>query len=321
MGTLMDLSFWRFFGLGLLALVLLLLGMATLWQTGRDAQSRLSPTSGMPAPVEPASRWHWLSTSPAVERWLEHLPRIRDYDRFVQQTGWPLTVAQVLVATLTLGSAIGLAALLLGLAPVPVLACGLLAMAFPQAVLLWKRQRHTRLLELQLPDALDLIARPMQAGHAFTSALQLASRESPHPMGTELGGVVRAIQYGASVQDALVQWASRVAGDDVRIFVTGVRIQTETGGNLAELMQHTASLIRERQKLRGTIRVLSAEGRISAWILALLPFVLAALMTALNPQFMSRLWHAPHGQRLVAAALLLMLAGMFWMWRLVQIRP
>ena len=87
MGTLMDLSFWRFFGLGLLALVLFLLGMATLWQTGRDVQSRLSPTSGMPAPVEPSSRWHWLSTSPAVERWLEHLPRIRDYDRFVQQTG------------------------------------------------------------------------------------------------------------------------------------------------------------------------------------------------------------------------------------------
>lgn len=321
MGTLMDLSFWRFFGLGLLALVLLLLGMASLWQSGRDAQSRLPLTSGMPAPAEPPSRWHWLSTSPRVERWLEHLPRIRDYDRFVQQTGWPLTVAQVLVATLTLGSAISLAALLLGLAPVLVLACGLLAMALPQAVLVWKRGRHTRLLELQLPDALDLIARSMQAGHAFTSALQLAGRESPHPMGTELGGVVSAIQYGASVQDALVQWASRVAGDDVRIFVTSVRIQTETGGNLAELMQHTASLIRERQKLRGTIRVLSAEGRISAWILTLLPFVLAVLMTALNPQFMGRLWHDPQGQRLVAAALLLMLAGMLWMWRLVQIRP
>lgn len=321
MGTLMDLSFWQFFGLGLLALVLLLMGLASLWQSRGQAQSRLPPSSGIPAPAEPPGRWHWLSTSPQVERWLEHLPRIRDYDRFVQQTGWPLTVAQVLMGTLTLGSAIGLAAALLGMAPVLVLACSLLAMALPQALLVWKRWRHTRLLVLQLPDALDLIARSMQAGHAFTSALQLASRESPQPMGTELGGVVSVIQYGASVQDALLQWASRVAGDDVRIFVTGVRIQAETGGNLAELMQHTASLIRERQKLRGTIRVLSAEGRISAWILTLLPFVLAALMTALNPQFMGRLWQDSKGQGLVAAALLLMLAGMLWMWRLVQIRP
>lgn len=319
----MNLDFWSFFMLGLLAVALLTAGLINLWLQRDTAQDRLQAMNGEAS--RSASRTdlarHWLSTSPQVEQWLGRLPRVRDYDRFVQQTGWPLTVAQVLMASLTLAVLATLAALLLGAGLTLTLGLTLLVVLALQAVLAVKRFRRTRLLELQLPDALELIARSMQAGHAFTSALQMAARETPAPMGSDLTGVFNAIQYGASVQDALAQWAQGVAGDDVRIFVTGVRIQNETGGNLAELMQQSAALIRERQKLRGSIRVLSAEGRISALILTLLPFVLAALMTALNPQFMDRLWHDPLGQRLVLGALLLMLLGMVWMWRLVQIRP
>ena len=320
----MQLHFWGFFVLGLLALVLWMLGMLALWRRGPNAQDRLALAGAAPlasALREPAAGGRWLSTSAWLDRGLARLPRIRDYDRFGQQTGWPLTVTQALALTLATGAVGALTALLLGLPGTTVLGTGLLGASLPQVLLAVRRSRRTRLLESQLPDALDLIARSMQAGHAFTSALQLAGRESPDPMGAELGGVFSAIQYGAPLQEALVQWADRMAGDDVRIFVTGVRIQTETGGNLADLMQQTARLIRERQTLRGNIRVLTAEGRLSALILTLLPVVLALLMTALNPQFMGRLWHDPHGQQLVAAALVLMLLGMLWMWRLVQIRP
>ena len=318
----MDLSFWTFLALGLLALVLLMQGLLSLWWSPDTAQDRLQAMNGPTATRSAgASPWHWLSTSPQIERWLARLPRIRNYDSFLQQTGWPLTVAQVLVVSLTVAALAAMVARLLGATASLALAWALLATGVPQAVLAWQRFLRTRLLEQQLPDALDLIARSMQAGHAFTSALQMAARESPAPMGSELMGVFSTIQYGAALQDALAQWASRVAGDDVRIFVTGVSIQTETGGNLAELMHQTATLIRERQKLRGSIRTLSAEGRLSALILTLLPFVLAGLMSALNPQFMGRLWHDPMGQKLVAAAMLLMLVGMLWMWRMVQIRP
>ncbi len=319
----MTLNFWSFFALGVLAMALLSAGLLGLWLQRDNAQERLQAMNGKASgrAAGPGMGRHWLSTGPQVERWLGRLPRMRDYDRFVQQTGWPLTVAQVLMACLALATLAMLAAMLMGAGLGLALALAVLAVLALQAVLATQRFRRTRLLEQQLPDALELIARSMQAGHAFTSALQMAARETPAPMGTELTGVFNAIQYGASVQDALTQWAQSVVGDDVRIFVTGVRIQSETGGNLAELMQQSAALMRERQKLRGSIRVLSAEGRISALILTLLPFVLAALMTALNPQFMGRLWHDPLGQRLVMGALLLMLLGIVWMWRMVQIRP
>lgn len=317
----MELGFWSFLVLGLLALVLLMLGLTGLWMQNDTAQDRLQAMNGDANPSKPANAWRWLSVSPSLERWLGRLPRIRQYDLFLQQTGWPLTVAQVLLGCLSMAVLLALGGLLLGLGTSLVLLLAVLPLVLAQALLVWQRARRTRQLEEQLPDALDLIARSMQAGHAFTSALQIAARESPSPMGRELAGVFSTIQYGAAVVDALGGWANRVAGDDVRIFVTGVRIQTETGGNLAELMQQTASLIRERQKLRGSIRVLSAEGRISALILTVLPFVVAGLMTAINPLFMDRLWHEPLGQKLVAGALLLMLIGVLWMWQMVRIRP
>jgi tight adherence protein B len=111
-----------------------------------------------------------------------------------------------------------------------------------------------------------------------------------------------------------------VASEDVRYFVVAVVIQSETGGNLAEILKNTAHLIRERQKITGIVRVLSAEGRISAIILALLPFALAAGMSLLNPGFISRLWTDPMGLQLVYISLTLMAFGILWMWRLIQIR-
>jgi len=140
-------------------------------------------------------------------------------------------------------------------------------------------------------------------------------------MSEELRPVFNEIQYGESPNEALRHWAERVAGEDVRIFVIAVRIQSETGGNLAELLHQTAALIRQRQKLRGTVRVLSAEGRISALVLTLLPFGLAGLLTTLNPGFMAQLWTTLTGQRLLTLALLQMGLGVLWMWRLVRVQP
>ncbi len=315
----MDTGFWFFFGLGWLACLLLTQGLYTLWTQRARGSDRLSAARTRPA--SEATGWDWLRISPQTEQWLQQWPGLERHELFLQQTGWPITVAQ----SLTASAALAVAAAWLGMAVGGGLAvaalCAIAAPAALQGLLLWRRNHRGQLIERQLPDALDLVARSMQAGHAFTSALQMAARESPSPIGQDLRNVFSTIQYGATAQDALAQWARRVQANDVRIFVTGVRIQTETGGNLAELLHQTAGLVRERQKLRGTIRVLSAEGRISALILTLLPFVLAGMLTALNPQFMARLWHEPLGHRLVAIAGVLMVSGVFWMWRLVQIRP
>ncbi len=114
--------------------------------------------------------------------------------------------------------------------------------------------------------------------------------------------------------------AQRVASKEMRYFVVAVLIQRETGGNLGDVLRSTATLIRERQKIAGVVRVLSAEGRISAWILALMPFVLAVLMYLVNPEFMALLWREDMGVVMLGVSLGLMVAGVFWMSRLVRIK-
>ena len=326
MGTL-DIRYWSFFALGLLSLMLLMGALSLWWQarTSQRSHQRLPGWRQRPVVTTTGSRarasLRWLSASPRLEQLLERLPGIKRYDRFLQQTGWPVSSAEALLGSLALASMVLALCALMGL-PFMFGALGALAsVAVAQATLVWRRQHRAAQLERQLPDALSLIARSMQAGHAFSSALQIAGQESPAPMGRELRGVFSEIQYGESPNEALGHWAERVAGDDVRIFVIAVRIQSETGGNLAELLQQTAALIRERQKLRGTVRVLSAEGRISALILTLLPFGLGAMLSALNPEFMAQLWTDPLGVRLLTLALGLMALGMLWMWRLVRVQP
>jgi tight adherence protein B len=128
------------------------------------------------------------------------------------------------------------------------------------------------------------------------------------------------VNFGISLQDALLNLATRVPSTDLKYFVIAVLLQRETGGNLAELLGNLSALIRARFKLLGTIRVLSAEGRLSAWVLSLLPFVAAALLNIINPKFMSILWTDPSGLQLVWGALAMSAVGVVWMWRTVKIR-
>jgi tight adherence protein B len=188
------------------------------------------------------------------------------------------------------------------------------------AFLQHRRSQRMALIGQALPDALDLVARSMQAGHAFTSALQIAAKDCAQPLSNELRTVFEEINFGVSTAQALQALSIRVASEDVRYFVVAVVIQSETGGNLAEILKNTANLIRERQKIAGVVRVLSAEGRISAMILSVLPFALAAVMSLVNPGFISKLWTDPMGLQLVYFSLSLMAIGILWMWGMVQIR-
>ncbi|MFN5177152.1 MAG: type II secretion system F family protein [Limnohabitans sp.] len=220
---------------------------------------------------------------------------------------------------LTLLAVAGLAWLagLPGLA-VPGLALGVAALL--AALLRRRQQQRLARMDRQLPDALDVMARAMQAGHAFSSALQLAASEAPMPLAGELQQVFDEIHFGRPLQQTLVDLSQRVDSEEVRFFVTAVLIQRDSGGDLAGLMLGMASVIRERQRLAAQVRVLSAEGRLSAWVLSLLPLGLATAMTALNPRFRERLWTEPAGRQLVMVSVLLWLAGVVWMVRLVRVR-
>lgn len=310
-----------------LAVILFVWGLHAVWRShwGRDnqllshrwqsvASPRQEPTAAQQAPNArlPANAW--------FKRHLRRWPGGLWLHRFVRQAGLELGVheALLIVVAPTL-MALGMSVWLeLGVAPGMVL-MGLM-LSLPWIYLLHRRGQRMAQIESHLPDVLDLIARSMQAGHAFTSALKMAASDAKPPLSTELRRVFDEINYGLDMRQALSDMAERVASDDVRFFVIAVLIQHETGGNLAEILKNTAALIRERQKLRGVIRVLSGEGRVSAWILSLLPLGLAAALNLINPEFMSTLWTSPLGLQMLYTCLTLMFLGVVWMWRLIDIQ-
>lgn len=261
-----------------------------------------------------------LSRFPVVDRWLVHVPGIQRVDRFLRQADLSMDVSQSLMLGILLLVISGLAGMGLHL---PATLTGLvMATTLGSAIYYLKYRGVQRILtiEKQLPDALDLMVRAQQSGHAFISALQITATESRAPISVELRKVFDEINLGMSVQSAMNHLAARIDSKEIRYFVVAVLIQNETGGNLADVLRKTANLIRERQKIAGVVRVLSAEGRISAWILSVMPFLLAFLLYLINPEFISALWKDEMGLVMLGVSFGLMLVGVFWMSRLVQIK-
>lgn len=261
-----------------------------------------------------------LSTSPTLQRWLLNLPRIASLDRWLEQSGSNWSVAQLFGYS-------GLCMLcVLALAPVlplafsMVLLLALVAGTIPLLRVVSLRASRLRKLEEQLPDAVDMISRSLRAGHSFSGALGMVGEEMKDPMGREFRLTFDEINYGVSVETALTNLAVRVPVGDLRYFVIAVLIQRESGGNLAEILDTIATLVRERLKLFDKIRVLSAEGRLSAWILGVLPFATAGLVFFVNPDFMRVLWEDPTGLKMSSGALVSMALGALWMRKIIRIR-
>lgn len=189
---------------------------------------------------------------------------------------------------------------------------------------LWRlrtaRRAHLERIEQQLPDTLDFIERAMRAGHAFSSAIQIAGQETPEPLAREFRIVFEQVNFGASLDEALKAMALRLPNPHVNYFVVSVLIQRETGGNLTELLRHVSHAVRERVKFMGQLRVLSSEGRMSGWVLTLLPFGLGGLLYLINPTFLNGLIEDPAGPTILGTTGALMVVGILWMRRIVNIR-
>ncbi|MGZ2748399.1 type II secretion system F family protein [Burkholderia stagnalis] len=261
-----------------------------------------------------------LNEAKPFDRLLMAMPRIQSVDLLLQQSGMSWSVAKLAGISLALPP---IALLALSFTTLPLLLAALVALptaSLPMLLVMRNRGRRMRKLERQLPDVCDMIARALRSGHAFTSAIGMVSDEFSEPMGSEFRVTFDEINYGVSLHDALMNLATRVPVRDLRYFVIAVLIQRETGGNLAELLDSIAALIRERFKLFDKIRVLSAEGRMSAWVLGLLPFATAGAMMLLNPEFLAVLWQDPAGIKMVATTLVSMAFGVLWMRRIIRIR-
>lgn len=323
----MDYAYYLFIALVFIAIVLFLEGLYLTWNAYKGPEAvrierRLQAISaGWQDSIEQdLIKQRLLSDSPTLERLLLQIPRIHSLDRLLVQSGMQINVIGFLGYT-SLAALGGLAiGSLLNLHFTFSLLCLLVAGSLP--VLLVISARHKRLLKIeeQLPDAIDLMARALKAGHAFSGALQMVASESAEPIADEFRITFEEINYGISMQDALMNLSMRVPSTDLRYLVIAVLIQRESGGNLAELLESISSLIRARLKLLGTIRVLSAEGRLSAWILGCLPFALALAIQLVNPGYLNLLFTDPLGHLLVGSSLTMMVIGIFAMWRIIKIR-
>lgn len=305
------------------ALLLLLEGLYLLWRSAFGPEARrLADRLQLLTQERERARTSVLkqpSIGGPLALWLEHTPVRAGTGRLLQQAGLPWPAARLLA--LSPLAALATALLVQSvLAPTPALLVGLVVGLLPWGYVMFRRQQRLGQLQKQLPDALDMLTRALRAGHALAPALQMAGQEMSEPMAGELRLVHEEVNFGLTLQQALAHLSERVPLADLRYFVVAVTIQRESGGNLAEVMGKLSQLIRARLRLLARVRVLSSEGRLSAWILVLLPFALAALLAVFNPSFMQPLWKDPMGLTIVKVMLALMLIGLVLIQRIVRIR-
>ncbi len=289
--------------------------------TARTLRRRLHPAPvNRPQPTELTRKAPPLSALKALDSLLARSGSvIQPLQRVIALSALPLTVGMVLMACgltamatfLVVWSITSLAwlALLLALAAAPL----------PYWSVRLAAKRRVRRLEEQFPQAVDQIAVSLRAGHAFSTGLLMVAEEVADPLGAEFRLVYDRQNYGKPLPDVLKEFAERVPLLDVRIFVTAVLTQRETGGNLAEVLDKLSALIRERFKIKRQVGVVSAHGRITGYVLALLPPVVAALLYLIAPAHIMTLVQDPLGIRLMGVAIVLQIAGTVAIRRIVNI--
>jgi len=190
----------------------------------------------------------------------------------------------------------------------------------PILILKWKKKRKTAKFEKQMPEAMELLARSLRAGHTLPATMELVAQEVPRPLGEEMRITYEEQRLGLSVGQALRRMGERVASQDLRYFVTAVLVQNETGGNLAEILENIGSLIRDRMKLKGKVHTLTAEGRFSALVLMGLPVLTFLALYVMSREYIMLLFSDPLGKKLLAAAIVSMTIGAWVMKKMVSIK-
>ena len=185
-------------------------------------------------------------------------------------------------------------------------------MAFlPFLVLTLKKRRRIDAFNKILPDAIDMMARSLRAGHSMVAAISIVAEHAAEPVGSEFGEVFRKQNFGLPLRDALTQLLERIPSQDLRVVVTGILVQKDTGGNLAEILDRTVRVIRERLRIQGEIRTHTAQGRMTGWILCALPIIMLVLINLINPGYSTVLFQAGTGRTLLYIGGTLLLIGGF----------
>jgi tight adherence protein B len=266
------------------------------------------------------AREELLSEIPWLNRSLIKLEITSRVKRMIDQADSQITVMRLVLFSLTAGvlaflavSMVSTSYLLMGL-------FGVIAAVLPFAHIAQKRKKRLKKFLQLLPDALDLMSRGLSAGHAFTEALHMVGTEMPEPIATEFRKTYEEQNLGLSLKLALENLVQRMPMLDLRMCVTAVLIQRETGGNLSELLEKVAHTIRERFRIMEDLKTLTLSSRYSAWLLCALPLFLGFYVSIMNPDYMDVLWRDPRGHKLLAAAAIMQTLGMLMVQKIMKIK-
>ena len=272
------------------------------------------------ADIPDALKEELLSDVPLLQRALSRLRPAQRMDARLRQAGMEMKVGVFTLlsfALFALGTLIGL---FLHWPFVLAILLGALLATLPGTVVGVKRGRRLKAFTSQFPDALEMFARSLRAGHSFTGAIQLVAQEMPHPLGSEFRQVFDEQNLGVPLREALTGMTLRVDSLDARFFVMAILIQRETGGNLAEIIDKIAHVIRERFRIQGQLKVFTAQARMTGMILCLLPIALALAIGVLNPDYLKPLWFERAGRFLIALAVCMQIAGALVIRKIVRIK-
>jgi tight adherence protein B len=314
----------------LVFILLLLIGFGVMvWvlkptKTEADVQRHLEDIGSMYSLVDNEAatilRRESLSSIPWLNEILQPIPASQSLRLLITQAGSRWTVATLLFGSL-------LAALLTAWIASFFVPAALLDVLFGLAVgvtpyiyLLAKRRARFARFDALLPEAIDLMSRALKAGHAVTSAIEMVAQEISDPVSEEFRIVFEQQNLGLPIREAILNLAERVPLEDVQFLATAILVQKETGGNLAEVLDKTAALMRERIRLKGQLRIYTAQGRLTGWILSIMPFIIFTLISLANYNYEKKLWTDPMGLHLVYAGLVMLAVGIFTIRRIIDIK-
>lgn len=234
----------------------------------------------------------------------------------------PITPAMALIGAATLTVAVFFAARFVLLAPIWIafVAAAVIGIGIPFLLLNIAVDRQQKKFSAQLPDAINLITRGLQAGHPVPVALSMVAREMADPIGGEFGHVMDEVNFGRPREEALRELGTKYSDPDFRFFLSAVEMQRETGGNLVDILDNLTKIIRERTHMRKKAYAVSAEGRLTAVIVGSLPYLLLAFLLLTNPTFITDVMDNPAFWPLMIGAWVLWLIGIVWIWRMVNIK-
>ena len=322
----MSNQLWIFLGTVFVAVVLLSQAMIVpVFGEGRKTRKKLKARlSDLEQEIGGNSfasllREKYLRELSPLERALEQLPFMASLTETIEQAGHSFLAHRLGLVAVGLGVAGAVSAWTFTHNVLAALLAAAVGAWLPFLKISRDRTQRIQKVEEQLPEAVDMMKRALRAGHPFSGAIKLVSEELEAPLGKEFGTTFADLNYGNDVRRAMLGLLQRVPSVPVMALVTSVLVQKETGGNLAEILGQISTVVRGRFRLERKIRTLSAEGRLSAWILALVPIVLFAIISITTPDYLPTLTEDPLGQKLIMGGGVMGVIGIWWIRKIIRI--